>query len=145
MLEEAGFTNIEDKFDAGHSYQFGGRLGSLDHVLANDKALEMTTGADVWDINSDESVAYEYSRRHYNATDFYAPDPFRSSDHDPIKVGFNLDTDDTDPVDPEPENPGSSDGSLGSSLGGFFDFLRGLPALSSGIGQAVWRWLSSLR
>ena len=145
VLEEAGFTNIEDKFDAGHSYQFGGRLGSLDHVLANDKALEMTTGADVWDINSDESVAYEYSRRHYNATDFYAPDPFRSSDHDPIKVGFNLDTDDTDPVDPEPENPGSSDGSLGSSLGGFFDFLRGLPALSSGIGQAVWRWLSSLR
>ena len=31
------------------------------------------TGAHVWNINSVESVAYEYSRYNYNATDFYAP------------------------------------------------------------------------
>ena len=30
------------------------------------------TGAHVWNINSVESVAYEYSRYNYNATDFYA-------------------------------------------------------------------------
>lgn len=155
ILEDAGYTNIEDKFGAGHSYQFDGRLGSLDHVLANDKALEMTTGADVWDINSDESVAYEYSRRNYNVTDFYAPDPFRSSDHDPIKVGFNLVDGGTDPEDPEnplPETPGSSDedsplGSLAnaSSRNGFLGFVLGLVGLSSGVGLAFWWWLNSQR
>jgi len=43
----------------------------------------------VWNINSVESVAYEYSRFNYNATSFYAPTAFRSSDHDPLLVGFN--------------------------------------------------------
>ena len=37
-----------------------------------------------------ESVAYEYSRHNYNATDFYTPNAFRSSDHDPTLVGFTI-------------------------------------------------------
>jgi predicted extracellular nuclease len=37
-----------------------------------------------------ESVAMEYSRYNYNATDFYAPDQFRASDHDPLLVGFRV-------------------------------------------------------
>lgn len=86
-LTDGGFTLIDG---GSESYQFGGRLGSLDHVLANDAAKKLVQGAKVRDINSDESVAFEYSRRNYNAVDFYAPDVFRSADHDPIKVGFNL-------------------------------------------------------
>ena len=35
----------------------------------------------------------EYSRYNYNATDFYAPDPFRASDHDPIIVGLDMEKD----------------------------------------------------
>ena len=37
-----------------------------------------------------ESVALEYSRYNYNATIFYDTSPFRSSDHDPLVVGIDL-------------------------------------------------------
>ena len=52
----------------------------------------MVTGVDIWNINSGESVAYEYSRYNYNATDFYQPNPFRASDHDPEVVGLDVAT-----------------------------------------------------
>lgn len=90
-LEANGFTNLGGQFaNSEPTYQFGGQLGSLDHALANGAADKLVAGARVWNINSDESVAFEYSRRHYNAVDFYDDSPFRSSDHDPIKVGFNF-------------------------------------------------------
>ncbi len=120
-LEDGGFTNVEAKYNAGNSYLFGGREGSLDHVMANKAALGWITGADVWDINSDESVAFEYSRRNNNVVDFYAEDPFRSSDHDPIKVGFNpagAQPGQPGPGKPGSEQPGSGKPGLGSSLPG---------------------------
>ena len=89
IIEAAGFTEVVKKFEpTSASYQFSGRLGSLDHVFVNDKGLQLVTGAAVWDINGDESTAFQYSRRNYNVTDFYAPDPFASSDHDPEVVGI---------------------------------------------------------
>lgn len=91
VLYDAGYTDIGRARAPGeYTYQFDGRVGSLDHVLANRPALAEVTGAHVWNINSVESVAYEYSRHNSNATDFYAPDPFRSSDHDPLLVGFDV-------------------------------------------------------
>ncbi|MDN5572064.1 MAG: ExeM/NucH family extracellular endonuclease, partial [Propionibacteriaceae bacterium] len=91
IIEAAGFTNVAKQFDPGSaSYQFSGRLGSLDHAFANAAGLALVTGAAVWDINGDESVAFQYSRRNYNVTDLYAPDPFASSDHDPVVVGLQL-------------------------------------------------------
>ncbi|AKK03923.1 putative extracellular nuclease [Corynebacterium epidermidicanis] len=106
-LIDGGFANLgEGRADASPSYQFGGRLGSLDHALANEAAAKLVQDAKVWDINSDESVAFEYSRRNYNAVDFYQPDFFRSSDHDPIKVGFNLpETTTSAPTTPETTTP----------------------------------------
>ncbi|MGP6174549.1 ExeM/NucH family extracellular endonuclease [Corynebacterium sp. A21] len=89
-LEANGFSNIVTKYDAGETYQFDGRIGSLDHALGNQAAMDTIVDAEVWDINGDESIAFEYSRRHYNTVDFHDDSPFRSSDHDPIKVGFNL-------------------------------------------------------
>lgn len=88
-LYDAGWTNLETEFDGGDTYLFDGLVGSLDHGLANDAALASTTGATVWNINSVESVALEYSRHNYNVTDFYAPTPYRSSDHDPIVFGID--------------------------------------------------------
>ena len=70
------------------SYSFSGLSGSLDHVLLSPAAAERATGADIWTINSPESIALEYSRYNYHGTLFYEPDPFRSSDHDPVKVGL---------------------------------------------------------
>ncbi len=91
VLYAAGYTDIGSaQAPEEYTYLFGGVVGSLDHVLANDTAYAAVTGAHVWNINSVESVAYEYSRYNYNATSFYAPTPYRSSDHDPLLVGFDV-------------------------------------------------------
>ncbi|HEX7738539.1 MAG TPA: ExeM/NucH family extracellular endonuclease [Marmoricola sp.] len=88
VLYAAGYTDIGSHEAPGeHTYLYDGLVGSLDHVLANRAALRMVTGAHVWNINSVEPVALEYSRYDYNATDFYTPDPYRASDHDPLVVG----------------------------------------------------------
>ena len=98
-LVEGGFNIVESEKDYDQaSYQFAGQLGTLDHVLANAAAKELIQDSAVWNINGDEPVAFEYSRRNYNAQDFFGEgddklygygNPFRSSDHDPVKVGFS--------------------------------------------------------
>ncbi|GAA2202928.1 hypothetical protein GCM10009849_33280 [Sinomonas flava] len=90
VLAEAGYIDQAPRTGGKHSYAFGGMVGSLDHVLASPAADATVSGADIWNINSVESVALEYSRFNYNVTDYYAPGPFRSSDHDPFVIGFNL-------------------------------------------------------
>ncbi len=50
--------------------------------------MERATGADIWEINAEESIALEYDRYNYHGTLFYAPDEYRSSDHDPVIVGL---------------------------------------------------------
>lgn len=89
VLYGDGYTAVESDTEGEETYSFSGLSGSLDHVLANDAAYERVTGADVWNINSVESVALEYSRYNYNATNFYEETPFRSSDHDPLVVGYD--------------------------------------------------------
>jgi 5'-nucleotidase len=89
VLYRAGYTDVGSKFDDdSYSYSFAGLSGSLDHILVNDDALALATGADHWNINSGESVALEYSRYHYHGTDFHDAGPYRSSDHDPVVLGL---------------------------------------------------------
>ena len=89
VLYKAGYTDVGSQFDPDHySYSFSGLSGSLDHILVNDYALRMSTGADHWNINSGESVAMEYSRYNYHSTDFHTALPYRSSDHDPVVLGL---------------------------------------------------------
>lgn len=97
VFRNAGYTipveelNPESEWQDVASYQFSGRLGSLDHILANEHVDAQA--AQTWNINSDEPIAMEYSRRNYTGGDvFEADNPYRSSDHDPVKVGFNLAT-----------------------------------------------------
>ncbi len=85
-----GYTNLESDTPGESTYSFSGLSGSLDHVLANDAAVALVRGVDIWNINSGESVAFEYSRHNYNVTDFYEPDPYRASDHDPEVVGLDV-------------------------------------------------------
>lgn len=86
VLYGKGYENLapSDKY----TYSYGGQSGSLDHVLANAAGKAMVSGSDIWNINSGESIAFEYSRYNYNASDLYEPNQFRASDHDPIKVGL---------------------------------------------------------
>lgn len=91
VLHDSGYASLAQVHDADPTYLFSGLVGSLDHALANEAALETTTGADVWNINSVESPALEYSRHNYNITNLFDPTtPFRSSDHDPIVVGVDV-------------------------------------------------------
>ncbi|MFL6003668.1 MAG: ExeM/NucH family extracellular endonuclease, partial [Nocardioides sp.] len=90
VLRDAGYTDIGSaQHPDEHTYLFDGVVGSLDHVLANDAALGTVTGAHVWNINSVEPVALEYSRFNYNLTDFFEASPYRASDHDPLLVGVD--------------------------------------------------------
>jgi len=90
-LDAQGFTELASRYDAEHSsYSYGGLEGSLDHVLASPAALAMVTGATIWQIDAQESVAFAYSRDNYNITRLYdGTDPFATSDHDPEVVGLD--------------------------------------------------------
>jgi 5'-nucleotidase len=90
VLYDDGYEPIESDTEGEETYSFSGLVGSLDHVLGNAAAMELVTGADVWNINSPEPVAYQYSRFNYNVTQFFdATNPFGASDHDPEIVGLN--------------------------------------------------------
>ncbi|WP_197060965.1 ExeM/NucH family extracellular endonuclease [Microbacterium mangrovi] len=91
-LYSAGYTDLGSAFAPDeHTYSYNGLQGSLDHVLANAAALKMVTGGDIWQINAQESVAYNYSRFNYNAAQLFdAGDPFAASDHDPEVIGLTL-------------------------------------------------------
>ncbi len=82
VLRGAGLVEVSE--GAGDSYVFGGESGSLDHAFATPSFAAQVTGAQVWRINSPESIAYQYN----GVPSLYAPDPYRASDHDPIVVGF---------------------------------------------------------
>ena len=89
-IEAAGYTNLKSDDAADTSYQFGGMAGSLDHVFANGPALDAVTGVDVWQINAEESVGFEYSRFNYNARQLWQDNVFRASDHNPEVIGLEL-------------------------------------------------------
>ncbi|RWZ68737.1 ExeM/NucH family extracellular endonuclease [Labedella populi] len=90
VLTQAGYVDQGSK-TGEYSYSFSGQSGSLDHVYASPAADAKITGVDIWNINAGEAIAKEYSRYNYNATNFYDESVFRSSDHDPILVGYSVD------------------------------------------------------
>ena len=100
-LNGAGYELVENnhyattgvcRFAQDSSYAFKQHVGSLDHILANENARAIIKDAAVWNINADEPIVFQYSRRNYHGSDiFEADNPFASSDHDPVKVGFSFD------------------------------------------------------
>ncbi|WP_226924468.1 ExeM/NucH family extracellular endonuclease [Georgenia satyanarayanai] len=98
VFYDNGYTDLGDELTEKSTYSFGSMVGSLDHVLASEAATAAVTGADIWNINAYESIAFEYSRYNYNVTDFHDSSPYRSSDHDPIIVGLDLVADEPGPT-----------------------------------------------
>jgi len=95
-IRDAGYTNlIADALgDEAYSYVFGGQSGYLDHALASPSVVAQTTGVTEWHINADEPVVLDYNTEFKSANHIitlYAPDAYRSSDHDPVLVGLDLD------------------------------------------------------
>ncbi|BAN03766.1 ExeM/NucH family extracellular endonuclease [Ilumatobacter coccineus] len=76
-----------------YTYVFDGQFGYLDHALANTSLLGQVTGTTAWHINADEPdlIDYDISFKKDAQDAIYAPDPYRSSDHDPVIVGLDLD------------------------------------------------------
>jgi uncharacterized protein len=86
-LRDAGYVDLGSEFDPErYSYVFDDMSGSLDHALATADLTEKVTGLAHWNINAVESAAYQYT----GDPALYAPDPFRSSDHDPLVLGIDL-------------------------------------------------------
>jgi len=107
VFYDAGYTNLNEAFAGEQTYVFDGKVGSLDHVLASSSVLDddLIRGVDVWNVNSVESVLFEYSRYNYFASELFDGNSvFRASDHDPILVGIGP-GDGTD----EPDEPGDGD------------------------------------
>ncbi|MGQ9866935.1 MAG: ExeM/NucH family extracellular endonuclease, partial [Pseudanabaenaceae cyanobacterium] len=99
ILRAGGFTRLSPTGDP--SFVFDGFVGNLDHALVNSSLLGQVTGAAKWNINAFEPTALDYnndvvdpgentSNPPRNNPALFQPNPFRSSDHDPILVGLNL-------------------------------------------------------
>ena len=105
-LTNAGYTDLINLFQgsSAYSFVFDGQLGYLDHALANGALLPQVTGVTEWHINADEVNVFDYNddirdipgeasfERETSIGPLYAPDPLRSSDHDPLLVGLGLDS-----------------------------------------------------
>jgi PKD domain len=79
--------------DEAYSFVFQGQSGYLDHALASPSLSGQVAGVTEWHINADEPVALDYNtefKTPNQVNTFYAPDPYRSSDHDPVLVGLTL-------------------------------------------------------
>lgn len=93
VLYDAEYVDLNETGKS--SYVFGGESGSLDHAVASPSLAARVTGVDVWQINSHESYAFQYDGH----PAFYAADPYRASDHNPIVIGLNTGTAPTGPVE----------------------------------------------
>jgi len=65
------------------SYVYRGHSGRLDHALLSPALAAHLRGAAEWHVNADEPDEAGYAGRN-------EPGPWRSSDHDPLLLGFDL-------------------------------------------------------
>ncbi|MGH1489940.1 MAG: ExeM/NucH family extracellular endonuclease [Acidimicrobiales bacterium] len=103
-LEAAGYADMLEQFQGtdAYGYVFDGQLGYLDYAMANADLQPQVTGVTSWHINADEVNLFDYNddvldpgesnffEPKSSALPIYAPDQFRSSDHDPVIVGLAL-------------------------------------------------------
>ena len=75
-----------------YSYLFDAQLGYLDYALTSSTLTGQVTGATAWHINADEPdlIDYDTSFKLPAQQAIYAPDAYRSSDHDAVVVGLDL-------------------------------------------------------
>ncbi len=97
-LANAGYVDVARAIHGpqAYSYTFDNAFGSLDYVLANQAAMDMVEDVQEWRINADEPAEFDYNETlGFGSTpkpvEFIDTSAFRSSDHDPVVVGLQLD------------------------------------------------------
>jgi predicted extracellular nuclease len=94
VITAVGYTDLIYAYQGeyAYSYVFDGQTGYLDYALASPSLLDKVTGTTVWHINADEPdlIDYDMSFKLPAQDALYAPDPYRSSDHDPVIVGIDF-------------------------------------------------------
>lgn len=95
LLGSRGYIDVvaAHSSEPAYSYVYGGASGRLDHALASATLAAHVGGAGEWHINADESAGFEYTQPDYDRRALkrrYRPDPYRSSDHDPLLVGLRF-------------------------------------------------------
>lgn len=90
-LRNAGWRDVltEAHVTQPYSFIYRGLSGRLDHALLSPGLVQYLRGAALWHINADESDAFNY-RQEQREEEWYAPDPYRSSDHDPLIMVLNF-------------------------------------------------------
>lgn len=92
LLTAGGIVDLVGKFDPiDYSYVFDAAAGRLDHGLGTASIAPKVVGATSWHINADEPEWIDYNTEDKAAgNDWYQPNVFRASDHDPMLIGVNL-------------------------------------------------------
>ncbi len=99
-LINSGFTHLLP--EKAFTYVFKGERGTLDHALANPGFAEKVQQAQVWSINAAEARILDYNLEHKSEqqkNDYYQPDAYRSSDHDPVVIDIAFNTKISKPTD----------------------------------------------
>jgi predicted extracellular nuclease len=75
-----------------YSYLFDAQFGYLDYGMASASLLPQVARTTTWHINADEPDLLDYDMTFKRPAQdaVYTPDPFRSSDDDPVIVGLDL-------------------------------------------------------
>ena len=94
-LVNGGFQDLIKRFtgSTGYSYAYGGEIGYIDHALASESLAGQVVDTAIWHINTDEPKAFDYNLEYKsvaNQANFYGPDAYRASDHDPIIINLQL-------------------------------------------------------
>jgi len=117
LIREAGFMHLAEgtRKAPSYSYSFDGSVGRLVHAFASSSLKSQIADADIWHINADEYLGFAYdaaaiadpeqnARRQAANKLLYRKHSFRTSDHDPLLIGLNLDADGA-PAAPAPAKP----------------------------------------
>lgn len=99
-LTTGGLVNQISRFGTGgYSYVFDGEAGYLDHALATASLSSQIVDTVHWHVNADEPSVIDYNTEFkFPDTqctgacppDLYTANAYRSSDHDPVIVGLDL-------------------------------------------------------
>ena len=93
-LIDAGYVDLPARHGGEfpiYTYGYDAAWGYLDGALASRSLAIQVTAAAPFPINADEPAILDYNAENQSAAmqaSLYEPDPYRSSDHDPVVVGL---------------------------------------------------------